>query len=336
MSALVETAGSFSVLSPLSVPAGVMLGGAARMRCLPTGADVPLLHLAFSPRGRMLAAGCDAGRVRLWSLPAGGLVPFSPRQLGSVRAVAFVTENLVAAAGGDWLRRVGELRLWNTATGQEEVTLWRHRSPITALAVSPDGSRLVAGGGDGTVRLWDTETWTETTSVTVHDDEVLSLAWSADGTILASAGADHVIQLLDTDLEPRRLLHGHEGAVRSVTFSLEGDALASVEDAGLRRWDARTGQSRGHWASARGGLRAVRFAPDGQTLLTVGALRQGQAELRAWDPDSGSQVLYRHRDGLSSLAIAPDGRSLALGDQAGAVLLWPLSEFGEPAPSGME
>ena len=70
MSALVATGVRFSVQSPLPAPVGSALPGAAvRMRCLPTGAAVPLLHLAFSPEGRMLAAGSDAGRVRLWSLP---------------------------------------------------------------------------------------------------------------------------------------------------------------------------------------------------------------------------------------------------------------------------
>jgi len=292
------------------------------MRCLPTGVAVPLLHLAFAPRGRLLAAGGEDGRVRLWHLPAGGPAAFAPRQSGSVRAVAFVGEEFLATSGGDWLRRAGELRLWDVRTGVEVRLLWKHSSPVTALAVSPDGARLAAGAGDGTVRVWDTATWDEVAGGPAHDDEVLALAWSPDGDRLASAGADHVVRLLDGELDPRHVLFGHERAVRGAAFAPDGAEVVSLDEGGLRWWDAATGTALRHRPASRGGLRAVAVTPTG-SVLTAGALRDGQAELRRWD-DAGSEVLHRHRAGLTSLAVAPDGRSLAATDLAGDVLLGPV------------
>jgi serine/threonine protein kinase/WD40 repeat protein len=44
--------------------------------------------------------------------------------------------------------------VWDAATGLEKFTLRGHASTITALALSPDGTRLVSGSQDGTFMLW--------------------------------------------------------------------------------------------------------------------------------------------------------------------------------------
>jgi RNA polymerase sigma factor (sigma-70 family) len=49
----------------------------------------------------------------------------------------------------------GEIRLWETATGQERRTFTGHRGRIDTLAFSPDGRLLVSGSSDTTALVWD-------------------------------------------------------------------------------------------------------------------------------------------------------------------------------------
>ena len=46
------------------------------------------------------------------------------------------------------------IRLWNTGTWTETASL-KHPGEVLCLAVSSDGKKLAAGGGDGTVKVWE-------------------------------------------------------------------------------------------------------------------------------------------------------------------------------------
>jgi WD40 repeat protein len=47
------------------------------------------------------------------------------------------------------------VRVWDTQTGQELLSLEGHRHDVYGVAFSPDGHCLAAGAADGTVRIWD-------------------------------------------------------------------------------------------------------------------------------------------------------------------------------------
>src|SRR5207244_1469145 len=47
------------------------------------------------------------------------------------------------------------LRLWETATGKELLTLPAHEEGVSTLALSPDGKLLAVSGSSKTVNVWD-------------------------------------------------------------------------------------------------------------------------------------------------------------------------------------
>ena len=52
----------------------------------------------------------------------------------------------------------GAIEIWNARTGEIQHELWGQRSYVWAVAWSPDGSRIVTGGGEGAAQVWEVGT----------------------------------------------------------------------------------------------------------------------------------------------------------------------------------
>src|SRR5215469_1399520 len=111
------------------LPAGALARlGTVRFR---TGGRI--LSAAYSPNGRILAAGCGDDHVHLWDTETGKEI----LQIKDpwVYALAFSPDGALLATGGSWQA----VRLWKTSTGQPfGMPLKGHQAPIKALAFSPD------------------------------------------------------------------------------------------------------------------------------------------------------------------------------------------------------
>jgi WD40 repeat protein len=108
-----------------------------------------MTSVAFSPDGRLLAAGNLNGVGFLWEAASGKLQRRLPAGEG-LWCLSFHPGGHYLALGG-WN---GLLQVWDLARGQ---VVWQERLPgvtLTAVAFSPDGRQIAAGSTDGLVRLW--------------------------------------------------------------------------------------------------------------------------------------------------------------------------------------
>jgi len=73
-----------------------------------------------------------------------------------------------------------------------------HEGPVTALAYSPDGRRIVTGGGpdDPTVRVWDAGSGAELECLHGHRGSVLGAAYSPNGHWIVSGSSDGTMWLV--------------------------------------------------------------------------------------------------------------------------------------------
>ncbi|MDA8292088.1 MAG: helix-turn-helix domain-containing protein [Actinomycetota bacterium] len=159
------------------------------------------------------------------------------------------------------------------------VVLGTRASEVFAVALSPDGRLLAAGGTAGVVTLWAVEGHARPVRVeTLHGftSTVYGLAFAPGGRRLAAADDD--------------------GSVR--VWSLSPSGHASL---------LRTLLSPG-----RDPVHAVAFSPDGRLLVAAAA----GGELLEWGRGRSAPVVTHSGSGvLTSLAFSPDGRTLALGSE---------------------
>jgi WD40 repeat protein len=94
--------------------------------------------ITFSPDGTRLAAGGD-GRIWIYDTVSGSQFAMLSGYTERVRALAFAPDNSLLASGSE----DNTLRLWDTATAREVLTLAGDSNLVQALASSsPDGVPL--------------------------------------------------------------------------------------------------------------------------------------------------------------------------------------------------
>jgi WD40 repeat protein len=79
--------------------------------------------------------------------------------------------------------------------GRVVATLAGNTEPVSAVAFSPDGSRILTGSGDKTARLWDAATGEPVATLAGHTAAIHSVAFSPDGSRILTGSGDKTARL---------------------------------------------------------------------------------------------------------------------------------------------
>jgi WD40 repeat protein len=226
-----------------------------------------------------------------------------------------------------WLRCVTPTL---TAPGGELIRTLEHIFPVSAVAMSGDGTRAVSGLFVLTLNLWDLTTGQVLRTLDEHDSEVTAVAMSSDGTRAVSGSNRETLKLWD--LTTGRLLRsfvGHAGRVMAVAMSGDGTrAVSGSDDKTLKLWDLATGRLLRTLDGHAGEVTAVAMSSDGTRAFSGSR----DATLKLWDLASGNllRTLKGHAYWATGVAMTNDGTRAISGCYDCTVKVWDLATDSLP------
>ncbi|KAJ8580324.1 WD40 repeat-like protein, partial [Rhizopogon salebrosus TDB-379] len=186
-----------------------------------------------------------------------------------------------------------------------------HKSSVTAVAVFPDGHRMITSSMDRTLVLWDLQDGVSLKKMKGHRSWVLAVAVSKDGKLIASGDDDGKLITWHGDtgellIQTARV---HPSSIRSLDFSSDGAVLASGSfDTTTELWSTETWQVQGNPINLGSHL---------------------DPTIREWDTSTWKQVgepWTGHANDINTILVNPNTTFIASASNDCQVRLWRLSD----------
>lgn len=302
--------------------------------------------LAFTPDGKSIVAG-GQHELTVWGIADGQLQKRVRTRAERAYGMVFMPDGKLVVAGAR-PGQEGDVRVYNlNAPGESGngVTILDGVSnpkvmlkqlldsddAVLALALSPDGKRLAAGGCDRVVRVWDVSGGVLNAkleqSIENHADWVLSIALAPDGKHLLTSSRDKTAKVWDlATKESVMTFPDHQAPVYGV--AVKGDSkigYSAGEDKQLRVWNAVAEGKQVRPIGGHGDFVLKLLAHPKQPLLISGS---ADKSVRVWNADNGAAMknLSGLTDQVFALALSPDGTQVAAGSYNGEVAVWTIAD----------
>ena len=317
----------------------------------PTSHKGPVLSIAVSPNGRLIATGSSDNTVQLFD---------RDRRSAVHRLTAETAYDLKFTPDSSQLLSAGEdgtVRLWDVETGGEVRRFTGHDSWVVSVDLSVDDRTVLTSSHDGTIRLWDLNSTDQLHRIDVGvgtTTQAFSVRFDAGGDRFVSAHADGTVTLWDTSTrEIVKSIPAHEGMAYYAEISPDGRTLLTTGSDGVAcLWDVDS-RRRLHTLPHEEEVTEGEFLEDGRFVVTssrdktvcVWNVQTGRQITRATTlthcnsaiallPDSGQLILA----GGLLRAYSANGKMVWVGDGDYDIRLWRLPDLPRtgkfPANSG--
>jgi WD40 repeat protein len=236
-------------------------------------------------------------------------------EITQVTCMAFSPDGSTVALGGNST----QVELWEVAAGKRRATLPDHPDSVYSLAFSPDGKTLAVGSKQNVV-LWDVVSGEKGHTFRGLPAEVNHVRFLSATTLIALSQATVRSWDVTTTREKTRLTLDHK-----LTLSPDGTVLAEVglsvfnHACRFNLWDIAEGKKRTAVPEQR--FECLAFSPDSRSFAAASGKQVNLFDVASVEKRPGHGL---HTASLHSLAIAPDGKTLASGGTDRTVILWDI------------
>ena len=293
-----------------------------RERTILYGHKARVCSVSFSPDGRSIVSSEYDGTIKIWDVASAceKITLYGHRD--TVHCVSFSPDvKRIVSGSAD-----ADVKIWSAITGDEVMTLSGHTGSVNCVSFSPDGKRIVSGSDDKSIRICDAATGRELKTLTGHQDGVSSIGFSPSGDLMASTSWDGYAKIWDgVSSEEIASFRVHEFFPTCVVFTPDGRHI--VTGSGYRSGD-RGGVEAKIWdvysnerlmtLECDDNVNSVACTPDCRRILTA-----SKEKVKLWDAVNGTGILEVLTNGyyVYSLAISPDGKRIATGNENGDIVL---------------
>ena len=202
----------------------------------------------------------------------------------------------------------------------------RHDGPVRAVAVTPDGRRLVTGGDDHAIKVWDRASGRLERTLNGHLDSVRAVAITPDGRRIISGGTYDVVRVWDLATGQFQHTIAVQGGFRAVyTLAVTPDGKRAVwggAGSAVQVWDLARGRAERTFKTQDANVRTVAITPDGKFAVSSG----DGGTVQVWDLETGLAVraMNSRAGAVPAIAITPDGAHVVAAGHDNTVQVWEL------------
>jgi WD40 repeat protein len=281
----------------------------------------------FTHDGLRVIGGSPACAVGEWDAVTGkllrrrGRLPFRPGCLAAHPDDRHVATG--AFGSGAPTANVAILDLDNSEPAR---MLAGHRAPVSAVAYSPDGSRLASGAQDGEVILWNVADGKAVLKLPRLTDRIVGVALAPDSKRVAAVAVDGSLAVWQAADGKELLMVNTSGVgAKAVTFVGNERVAAGMVNGEVSIWEVAARRKafslRGHRGPSPQ-VNSVAATTDGRRLVSTG----GDGKIKVWDATTGPEYravrLWDHH--VATLGMHPGADLVvALGVDGSAELWYP-------------
>jgi WD40 repeat protein len=314
--------------------------------------------VAYSADGTRIVTGSDDGTARIWNVSTGKeIIQIKPKSICSlVKSVAISPDGtkivvIMFPSASQSFQSFdnnafdNNVYVFDSKSGRELLKLKGHTRLIYSVAFFPDGKRILTCSFDDTARVWDSITGNELIKIG-HIGSIMCVAISPDGNRIITGNeppvpANNIIiskpeekngpvttRIWDSHTGSELLQINSEGSSSDyspncVSFSPDGKRILKVSGSRIRTYDSFTGQKIKQFNGQEYIYTAV-FCSDNR-ILTLGRTSQITSTYACiWDAVNGNELfqIKGHENGISSVAMSPDGKHILTGGFDYKVRVW--------------
>ncbi len=297
--------------------------------------DHDFIHaIAFAPDGKTLAVAIGdisstaIGRpsaIDVWRVRDGKLIFTVADHKAWVGALSFSPDGkILATASVDQT-----VRLWRSADGISLGVLAEFSGEMCCATFSPDGKTAAVGTLALGVQIRQVPYGQIVRTLGADMGNISSISFTPDGDIIA-AGAGGVVRLWRaTDGVPLRTLRTDLWYVESLAFSPDGHTLAVggrpfAGQLATQVWRVSDGRKLYSLGPCCRSPSSVAFTPDGLAIVES-SVSEIDSKIRLWSVSNG-MLLREWQVNGGSMALAPNGQTIALTSAKHGVQLWRMQD----------
>ena len=214
----------------------------------------------------------------------------------------------------------------------EQLLLRPHADGVSSAGYSNNGKIFVSNGLERTIKVWDAYERRVINTLTPKYGRNFASTISPDSTMLAYGNGSRITLWNLEKNEEMISFRGHKDSVLSMSFSPNGELLASGsgnDDPTIKLWSLSNKQIEQVLHGHEDSILAIQFSPTGELLVSGGA----DNYIKLWKRQETSKKWYlwktfeSHGERVTSIAFSPDGHYFASGSYDYTIKIWNVMEM---------